>query len=143
MTDVDLANHPTFAQRHLGPYHIEEEIGAGSMGTVFRAIHTGLDRPVALKVLRPDMLQDADSVRRFLREARSSARLEHPHIVSVYDAGEIDGQYYIAMKLLEGQTLQGLLAGGPLRPDRVVKLGTQLASALDYAHGREVVHLDV
>lgn len=144
MEDVRATDDTGFAHRNLGPYRIENEIGAGAMGTVYRAVHLGLDRAVALKVLRPDMLKDADSVRRFLREARSSARLEHPHIVSVYDAGEIDGVYYIAMKLLEGRTLQDILAvEGPFEPERVIRIGSQIASALDYAHGREVVHLDV
>lgn len=144
MSDLDIADQTVFIPRTVGPYRVENELGAGAMGTVFRALHTGLDREVALKVLRPDMLQDPDSVRRFLREARSVARLDHPHIVSVYDGGEIDSIYYIAMKLIEGGTLQAMLAkNGPLPPNRVIRLGSQLASALDYAHTRDVIHLDV
>lgn len=144
MVDLNPADETVFIPRTVGPYQVETELGAGAMGTVFRAMHTGLDRAVALKVLRPDTLQDPDSVRRFLREARSIARLEHPHIVSVYDAGERDGLYYIAMKLLEGETLQALLTRtGPLGSERAVRLGGQLASALDYAHGQDVIHLDV
>ena len=144
MTDASPADEATFVPRSLGPYTIERELGAGAMGTVFRAIHIGLDRPVALKVLRPDALQDPDAVRRFLREGKNIARLEHPHIVAVYDAGEIAGIYYLAMKLLEGETLQSLLAhSGPLTTDRVVRLASQLAAALHYAHGRGVIHRDV
>lgn len=144
MTDTDTPDRQALVGQSVGPYRVLEELGAGAVGTVYRAVHIGLDRPVALKILRPEMLLDTDSVRRFLREARASARLEHPNIVSVYDAGEVHGQYYIAMKLVEGQTLQDLLRqSGRFSPQRVVHIGVQLASALDYAHGREVVHLDV
>lgn len=144
MTDTNMADQTVFLPRAIGPYRIERELGAGAMGTVFQALHTGLDRTVALKVLRPDMVQDPDAIRRFLREARSIARLEHPNVVAVYDAGEVDGLYYIAMKLLEGETLLSLLARtGPLPTDRIVGIGAQIASALDYAHARDVVHLDV
>jgi len=143
MTD-HMVDETTLIPRNLGPYRIERELGSGAMGTVFQAIHTGLDRAVALKVLRPDMVQDPDSVRRFLREARSIARMDHPSIVSVYDAGEIGGVSYIAMKLLEGESLQSLLSRtGPLPLSRVIHIAGQLASALDYAHARDVVHLDV
>lgn len=139
-----MTDQTTSIPRKLGPYMVERELGSGAMGTVFQAVHTGLERAVALKVLRPDMVQDPDSVRRFLREARSIARMDHPNIVAVYDAGEIDGVSYIAMKLLEGESLQSILAStGPLPMNRVIKIARQLASALDYAHARDVVHLDV
>ena len=144
MTDMQTPEPTVFLPRSIGAYRIEKELGSGAMGTVFHAVHTGLDRAVALKVLRPDTLEDPDAIRRFLREARNIARLEHPYIVSVYDAGEADGVHYIAMKLLEGETLQSALARtGPLPIERVVRIGMQLASALDYAHARDVAHLDI
>ena len=144
MTDIPTADEAAFLPHSIGPYLVEQELGAGAMGRVFRAVHTGLDRAVALKVLRPDMLQDPGSVRRFLREARSIAQLDHPHIVAVYDAGEAGGLFFIAMKLLEGETLQAMLTrDGALPIERTVRIGSQLASALDYAHARDVAHLDV
>jgi serine/threonine protein kinase len=144
MTDMQTPEPTVFLPRSIGAYHIEKELGSGAMGTVFQAVHTGLERAVALKVLRPDTLEDPDAIRRFLREARNIARLEHPYIVSVYDAGEADGMHYIAMKLLEGETLQSTLARtGPLPTERVVRIGMQLASALDYAHAQDVAHLDI
>jgi serine/threonine protein kinase len=144
MTDMQTPEPTVFLPRSIGAYRIEKELGSGAMGTVFHAVHTGLDRAVALKVLRPDTLEDPDAIRRFLREARNIARLEHPYIVSVYDAGEADGMHYIAMKLLEGETLQSVLAQtGALPIERVVRIGMQLASALDYAHARDVAHLDI
>lgn len=92
-----MTDQTTSIPRKLGPYMVERELGSGAMGTVFQAVHTGLERAVALKVLRPDMVQDPDSVRRFLREARSIARMDHPNIVAVYDAGEIDGVSYLSL----------------------------------------------
>jgi tRNA A-37 threonylcarbamoyl transferase component Bud32 len=143
VADAQTVEHGSVPES-LGPYRIEAVIGTGAMGTVFRATHTGLDRVVALKVMRPDTLQDRDAVRRFLREGRAIARLEHPHIVAVYDAGEIDGVYYLAMKYLEGETLQQIVSrSGPPSTDRAVRLGSQLSSALHYAHGRGVIHRDV
>lgn len=143
MTDLNTAGGAALPSS-LGPYRIDGEIGSGAMGTVFRATHLRLERLVALKVMRPDTLGDPDAVRRFLREGRSIARLEHPHIVAVYDAGEIDGVYYIAMKLLQGETIETLLARyGPWSTERVVRLASQMAAALHYAHGRGVVHRDV
>lgn len=142
--DASAAEDTIFIARDVGPYHIESVVGSGAMGTVYRAVHVGLDRAVALKVLRRDMLEDPDAVRRFLREGRSLARLDHPHIVSVYDAGEIDQVYYLAMKYLQGKTLQALIAdSGALDDARVIRMGVQLATALEYAHERDVVHLDV
>src|SRR5437588_416973 len=134
--------------RYLGPYRIERQIGSGQMGTVYAAIHTRLDRPVALKVLHPATLEMPHCAGQLVREARSIARLEHPNIVAIYDAGEIDGISYIAMKLLDGENLQTILDGPPSAPGsiplgRVIRITAQLAQALDYAHTREVVHLDV
>ena len=129
----------------FGLYRIEREIGRGGMAIVYLAYHQWLDRPVALKVLRPEFQQDQELVARFLVEARSAARLEHPNIVAVYDAGVVDGVHYLAMEYVEGETLADVLAriNGPLPIDFVISVTTQVASALDYAHRRGVVHRDV
>ena len=129
----------------FGLYRIEREIGRGGMAIVYLAYHQWLDRPVALKVLRPELQQDAALVERFLVEARSAARLEHPNIVAVYDAGVVDGVHYLAMEYVEGETLADVLArvNGPLPLDFVLSVTSQVASALDYAHRRGVVHRDV
>ena len=119
------------------------------MSTVFAARHVALDRLVALKVLLPSLAGDGEFVRRFLAEARAAARLDHPHIVPVYDTGEIDGINYIAMKLLDGRDLRAILqerrsagfSGLPL--DRAARIIGQAAMALDYAHQHRVVHRDV
>ncbi|HEY80904.1 MAG TPA: protein kinase [Caldilineae bacterium] len=129
----------------FGLYRIEREIGRGGMAIVYLAYHQWLDRPVALKVLRPELQQDEDLVARFLVEARSAARLEHPNIVAVHDAGMVDGVHYLAMEYVEGETLADVLArvNGPLPEDFIISVATQVASALDYAHRRGVVHRDV
>ncbi len=129
----------------FGLYRIEREIGRGGMAIVYLAYHQWLDRPVALKVLRPEFQQDQELVARFLVEARSAARLEHPNIVAVYDAGVVDDVHYLAMEYVEGETLADVLAriNGPLPVDFVISVTTQVASALDYAHRRGVVHRDV
>ena len=129
----------------FGLYRIEREIGRGGMAIVYLAYHQWLDRPVALKILRPEFQQDHELVERFLVEARSAARLEHPNIVAVYDAGVVDGVHYLAMEYVEGETLADVLArvNGPLPVDFVVSVTNQVASALDYAHRRGVVHRDV
>ena len=129
----------------FGLYRIEREIGRGGMAIVYLAYHQWLERPVALKVLQPHLQQDEEVVARFLVEARSAARLEHPNIVAVYDAGVVDGVHYLAMEYIEGETLADVLArvNGPLPTDFVISVVSQVASALDYAHRRGVVHRDV
>jgi serine/threonine protein kinase len=127
----------------LGRYRLEERIGAGGMAEVWRALDLGLERYVALKVMSPDAVSaDASFVPRFLREAKLSARLEHPHILPIYDFGQVDELLFIVMPLLPGGTLRdraregvpGVLAMDWLKA---------LASALDYAHGEGIVHRDV
>ncbi|MGB1249821.1 MAG: protein kinase domain-containing protein [Candidatus Promineifilaceae bacterium] len=128
----------------FGKYRIESEIGRGSFGTVYHAVDTLLKRPVALKLLDPIYMRDRPWSRRFRREAIVMARLEHPHIVSVYDTGEQDGRLFIAMQLIAGSNLAELLqTHGPLNWERAVALMTQLASALDYAHQTNIVHRDL
>jgi serine/threonine-protein kinase len=130
--------------QRLGRYYIKELLGRGGMAAVYRASDTVLQRDVALKVLYPQYSDDDSLVLRFQREAVTAASLEHPHIVPVYDVGEQDGMAYIAMKLLNGRTLQDLLqARGALGLDELLELLAPVAAALDYAHGKGVVHRDI
>ena len=128
----------------LGSYEVEEEIGRGGMGIVYRAYQPSLQRRVAVKVLLPHLADDADFVERFLREARSAAKLHHPGLVTIFDVGELDGTYYFSMQWLQGKTLEAMLEeSGPLPLGEAVGVVSQMASALGYAHQAGVVHRDV
>ena len=129
----------------LGKYRILRELGRGSFGIVFLAEDTALrNRRVALKVLHPQRMDDPASLGRFQDEAGTLAQLEHPHIVTVYEAGEIEGRRIIAMRYIEGQTLAEVLASeGPQPVERVAGWLDEVAAALDYAHGQRVLHQDI
>jgi serine/threonine-protein kinase len=128
----------------LGPYEILGEIGRGGMAIVYKALDPRLGRPVALKVLMPQLTTDPAFVERFQREAKMAGRLQHPNIVTIYDVGEIRGTYYIAMQFLDGQTLQQIIANGVALPlDETKAIVAQVADALDYAHSQGVVHRDI
>ena len=125
-------------------YTLESLIGRGGMGEVFRAVDTHLARAVALKVLAPGLVHDQASRDRILRESQLAASLDHPNVIPVYAAGEADGHVYIAMRLVEGSDLRSVLRrDGRLDPARAIALATQVASALDAAHARGLVHRDV
>ncbi len=127
-----------------GRYRILERIGSGGMADVYRAEDLQLGRDVALKILYRRFSQDGEFVERFRREASSAAGLQHPHVVSVYDRGEWDGTYYIAMEHLEGRSLkQVVLAEGPLAPARAVDLVIQILRAAKFAHKRGIIHRDL
>ena len=125
-------------------YRIEGLLARGGMGVVYRATHLGLERAVALKVIARE-LADRDGFRdRFLRESRLAARLDHPSVVPIYDSREVDGELVVAMRLIEGGDLRGLIdREGPLPPDRALNLLGQVADALDAAHAAGIVHRDV
>jgi len=127
----------------LGRYEVLGPLGAGGMGEVYRASDPGLEREVALKVLPADTLSDDNARARMLREARMAAKLNHPHVCTVHEVGEADGQVYIAMELVEGESLADALAGGALPVEQAVRYGTQIADALAHAHERGVVHRDL
>ena len=127
----------------LAGYRLEELLGRGGMGVVYRAHDLALDRDVALKLLAPHLADDVSFRERFLTESRVAASLEHPNVVPIHDAGEIDGQLYIAMRLVEGSDLKQVLREGPLEPARAVRILEQIAGALDAAHARGLVHRDV
>jgi eukaryotic-like serine/threonine-protein kinase len=135
---MSLAKGSTF-----GPYEIVASLGAGGMGEVYRAHDRKLGREVAIKVLPAADIGDASARERLVREAQTASRLNHPNICTVYDAS-IDGDHvYIAMELVEGETLSEILATGLLSPERVVRYATQLADALAHAHHRGIVHRDL
>lgn len=127
----------------LAGYEIEDVAGRGGMGVVYRARDRALERTVALKVITPELAADSRFRERFLREVRLAASLEHPHILPVYGAGKEDGQLYLAMRYVEGDDLGQLVRHGWLEPDATVAILEQVASALDAAHGRGLVHRDV
>ena len=127
-----------------GRYELTHMVARGGMAQVYRAHDRLLDRPVALKVLFPELSVDRAFVERFRREAQAAANLSHPNIVPVFDWGEDDGTYYIVMEFIDGQPLSAALrSGGPMRPIRVAQIGARVADALNYAHRRGVVHRDV
>jgi predicted Ser/Thr protein kinase len=125
-------------------YRIEARVGRGGMGEVYRAEQLSLGRKVALKILRPDLAADDRFRRRFLRESRIAAAIDHPNVIPIYEAGEDDGLLYIAMRYVEGLDLSTLLEReGRLEPARTIAILSQVGQALDAAHARGLVHRDV
>ena len=129
--------------RELGPYRIVEQIGVGGMATVYKAYHAVMNRYVAVKVMPEQMSQDEDFRRRFEREAKAVARLEHAHILPVHDYGEMEGRLYLVMRYIDAGTLKDRMAAGPLDLAEVNRVIRQVGRALEYAHGMGVVHRDV
>src|SRR3954465_10159106 len=125
-------------------YRIEGLLARGGMGVVYRAIHLGLERPVALKVIARELVDREGFRERFLRESRLAARLDHPAVVPIYDSREVDGELVVAMRLIEGGDLRGRIdREGPPPPHRAFDLLAQVAGALDAAHTAGIVHRDV
>jgi serine/threonine-protein kinase len=128
----------------IAGYRIEERIGRGGMGVVYRAEHLNLRRRAAVKIIAPDLAESEGFRERFSREARIAAALQHPNIVTVYDAGEVDGLLYLAMQYIQGSDLAAMLrSDSRLRPYRAVDVCRQVASALDAAHQMGLIHRDV
>ncbi len=125
-------------------YRIEALVGRGGMGVVYRATDLSLERPVALKLITPELARDARFRARFLREPRLAAALDHPNVVPIYEAGEREGQLYLAMRYVSGSDLRTTLEReGSLTPQRALPILEQIAGALDAAHRRGLVHRDV
>lgn len=129
--------------RKIGQYEILEPLGKGGMASVYRAYQTSLDREVAIKVMAERYTSDPAFVERFRREARSIARLRHPNILTVFDAGDDNGLLYIVMELIDGPTLKEVMNNKPIALDKAENINTQIASALDYAHDAGIIHRDV
>ncbi|MFN8418332.1 MAG: serine/threonine-protein kinase [Anaerolineae bacterium] len=129
--------------RTLGPYKLEGSLGKGGMAMVYRAFQTKLNRPVAIKVMAPEIANEPGFVERFSREAEVIARLEHPHILPVIDYGEADGLHYLVMRLMDGGSLEDRMRDHQLSYEEIAHYLTQTASALDYAHKRGVIHRDM
>lgn len=128
-----------------GRFRIECLLGTGGMGTVYRATHLGLQRPVAVKIIKREFATDADVAERFLREARTMARLRHAHAAMIFDAGSLpDGRHFIVMEFVEGPTLsEVLLHDGQFSPERTVEIGVQICDVLEEAHELGIIHRDL
>jgi len=138
-------HRPAGPGQSLGPYLIEGILGEGGMGMVYRARHATLRRVVALKVMRPELAGSGEFAERFLREARAAAAINHPHVVTIHDAGIADGRLYMAFELVPGGDLAGLVkrSGGRLPEDRALDLLEQCAAGLAAVHAGGLVHRDI
>jgi serine/threonine protein kinase/uncharacterized RDD family membrane protein YckC len=132
------------AGQEIGGYRIDDVAGRGGMGVVYKATQLALDRTVALKIIAPEVADDEDFRERFKRESRIAASIEHPNVIPVHEAGEVDGQLYIVMRYVDGTDLRELVQReGPLAPERAARIVAQVAEALDAAHARGLVHRDI
>jgi serine/threonine protein kinase len=135
---------PVQVGQQLGPYLIQRRLGQGGMGIVFRALHDGDGRTVALKVLRDELAADDGFRQRLAHEARAAAEVDHPNLAPVLEAGEADGRLYLAVRYVDGRSLAERLAtGGPLPVGELVPLAANVAAGLDALHRRGIVHRDV
>src|SRR5688572_13662725 len=129
--------------RRIGSYEIVSRLGSGGMGDVYRARDLRLGRDVAIKILPPAFISDADRLLRFEREARILAALNHPHIATIYGIEQVDDIRAIVLELVDGETLADRIARGPLAPNAAIAIARQIAEALDVAHEKGIIHRDL
>ncbi|MFM7131777.1 MAG: serine/threonine protein kinase, partial [bacterium] len=127
----------------MGSYRILDRLGAGSMGRVYKAQHKLMGRVVALKVIAPELTSNERVVKRFLREMRLVAMLDHPNVIKAYESGQVGEQHFIAMEYVQGASLGDMLKKGPLEPVAVIKYAADAALGLDHAHQQGILHRDV
>src|SRR5215469_16144167 len=140
---LGVAGKAPVVMRTISHYRLEQELGRGGMGHVYNAFDLNLNRTVVLKLLGPELVSDATSRNRFLREARLASALDHPNICTIYEIAEWEDHYFIVMQYIPGKTLKRSLAGRAFTVDVLLQLSLQIADAVAAAHARGIVHRDI